>query len=713
MTNGRGKPIATIELRGGKTADRGPDMVAEVVRSSLRAQSYSVTARSSESGVVEVYSDDNIPRDDLEKAVAKAEAQLRGGRSSLRITYCETPREQQEEAPEEGPRGDPKDSKYPECISRCLVLAEKAEAESRLREAQNSITELGQRIAELEHWEAEAIRIDEENLMLSERASELTEQLATAASKREEIERDKERLKEMMSELEKSSKPIKSLPEAALRYLADFALRTFELEVIVGDSLYEANGISTESAIRRVNSLGLGEVRSAEEAIEIVRRYLTGPGSGENLGKQYDEKNGESFAAYSEAKKRKEMGESDERIKQFAREMGLGEDEAFVEDVRKKVNRRLKGDDRTIESYESRRQMFIEGAQQVLSECAEELGKANEFSRIRGEVEKSGTSTMPVYISLREEEKEGEGKENREQHLYVVEIYFPVKEGEKSTLCDLILCENLLTERIAGFVKDDVDRIEKRTEPQSKLQFYQITLPGSRYSLDEIMSVKRAMEDAVREGYNRTSLHRLGIRLNMLFDYDIHCHAAEQTRKLPQNEEQHEQREVHIYDGLNIRFIWGVRERLNALEKVLFEADGTPMKLSEVKEGVSAQLGENVSQCQLVRYLKLLKDSGRISTTGISASTKYFLAPEQMPGRRKIPHIDYSGMNKERRERIEALVSQVLPGNPVTKKQACKRLRRLGVNVTYGEVDYDIRALRDHGIVEQVGEGRATKYSLK
>jgi len=550
--------------------------------------------------------------------------------------------------------------------------------------------------SEHDRLDAEVTGVLETNIRLEEQAAKLTEEVAKKSVAVSDLSNEKVELEKKLAKLEEYARFPKNFHGAAIAALSEFAEKLGQFDSITGEAVYDtAPDSSIEELLEKINSVGLPEkAGSAGDVFDMVKRYITDKDAEKNLGRAFDALDEEKSEKYNKAVKELETLEAQkEKINSE-----LPED--VIKEMEKILDKRAADEKKLIAEYEESRKTFVSSIQNVLSEVSDSISRKKEFSNLRGEVQRNiGESELPVYICLREDGK------------YSIRVYFPVKQEQKSKTYDIILCENILSEKVASLIKkDDFDKIEEQFDEESGLLFYEINLPKSRYSYEDVRKIKTALEESVREGYDKTALRKLGVGLNVMFN-DRFGIATEVIQKAmaPKTSSKREK----------------AAERREAIKDIL----------SKKPRGAERDDIENALRFRGFRFttamvhydLKQLRASHEIDMIEKGRERQYILAKpleekeldastQETPKKQVKEPVDLAekyGVHKteeayEMLQKIETIVNEA--GAPIKIADISTTLVQEGEYVNREKLKAHLKSLKEHGIIEQIGVKAGAKY---
>ncbi len=438
----------------------------------------------------------------------------------------------------------------------------------------------------------ENIVSEQEREGLEERIEALTEELGRAQEELERTrkekdlsvanQRDAERLALELMEGKEGGGVIRveNYHEAIMLYLSTAADSIARAELVMPDNIYDllridVANVEFQNLLDEVNSLCLDlEARTTQDIIELDRKYRLGEKAGENISALYAGKNPGKNEEYRKAGS--ELESLEKQKKELRESATLTEDvlSGVIAAIDSGLQRRMK----VIREYEEGRDEFAANIKTKLGETGRKAQQYDDYTTTKDLIEENiKDGRIPVYIRL------GDNDNN-----FRMQIYIPAKEGSRPKLCELLLSENLLSEKVRGMLSaEEFDRIEKQADTLTKLSFYEITMPKESNKLADALKVKGAIEEAVRSGYENSSLKNLGLRIEVLYVDDVSDYLEREEREQRKGGRIQEEKEQKRGGG---KLTEEIKARRNALVRILY-GEGRPLLAPEITQKLEEILG--------------------------------------------------------------------------------------------------------------------------
>ncbi len=542
--------------------------------------------------------------------------------------------------------------------------------------------------------DSEVTEVLEKNIELEEQAAKLTEEVAKKSVAISDLSTEKVELEKRLVDLERYAKFPKNFHGAAMAALSEFAEKLGYFDSITGEAVYDTSpSRTTEYLLTRINSLGLAETaESAEDVLGMVKKYITDENAEENLGDVFDVLDKKRSVQYANAVKG--LGTIEKQKEKISSELP----EDVIEEMKKVLDKKAAEEKKIIDSYNEDMQTFIVHVQKVLSEVSDEISKKTEISNLRSEIDrKLEEKELPVYICLNEDESN-----------YVIKAYFPVKKEQASKSYDAVLCENVLSEKVSSLIrKDDFEKIEEKADEDYGLVFHEIILPKSKYSLNDLMRIKHALEDSVREGYENTAFRKLGVGLNFMFNDRVGIYSAvagEKAEDVPKENE--------------------VAKRREAIKDIL--AKRGKSERSDIQNALRVR-GFTFTKDMILYDLKCLRNENDIEMIRQGRDRHYLLLerkieeeesevqksePEQVVQKEPADLAEKYGNHSEevyeKLQRVERIINEA--EEPIKISEISIILVQEGEYTSRETLKSHLKTLKEQGVIEQVGIKSGAKY---
>ncbi len=484
----------------------------------------------------------------------------------------------------------------------------------------------------LHQIESDKYRLEQANVSLELKVDELEQELARTKSNLTSVEDDylgamekaeqsevaATKLRAQVSALTSKSTRLErevassgNMHERTMAYLVQFAEKFSAIEEAIGDHLYDLSRISFDTVIAGVSELGL-KVESIADVKAVIGKYLTDETAEQNAIAFYDAAHPLESAEYREAKKT-----LDETAVLFDDDSFKKVPEDLVESMKQAATQRNAGRQDIVNIYEEDRSSFVGKIQSQLAGYEQQLDLHDQSKQLREQVKEvvDENTNIPVYFTLDENDLS-----------YTVKAYVPVK-GADSKLCDILLCENILAQQVSDLINaDDVDDIQKKVDAQSNLTFYEIQLPKSEYSFNQVLGLERAMVSAVRAGYSNTGLNELGMGIDSIFYnmiQDVDSGVSKQARSSQAKSASSAIMPSESKDVPNSTAS-ATEQRRYAVIAVLQGANG-PLTMTHLHSMVQSHMGIEFPGYNIRDDLKSTQLKARIEKVGTGRKTTYAL----------------------------------------------------------------------------------------
>jgi len=559
------KPIARLSIAGGNNDSAGLIKIEKLVKSRFN----NIHNIETEIKNKKVYLYENsISREELESFKDHTDKKdLKGNNSTLRIEYTtiESFTKKQDESTKDYIRRLEKEK---------ILLKRKFETANKQKEK---------------------LEIQNEQLQenLDKTDSDLEEFLVENEAYSDKIEKLKEENESMKHKISQGSIHAKTFHGMIRPYLCNIAKRISELEDFLDKTDYRLPEESAKELFKHVRDLDLEEVNSLEDISKLTKKYTEN-----KLKRTFDNKHDDELQEYQEAKIELENNQE---------ESAKLEDLNFSNDAKEKmkdvVGEEIEKLERKINIYENKKQKFVEDTQKELLTISEKLEKIKNLSQIREKVKKLNCNNIYFYMELEEDSDD-----------YIIDTYLPTLKNKKSDICNTIFKQRISGKDVTSLLKekDLLENLDIQYETNSELSYYRIKLSKEKYSLDEVMQIRTAMESQVNKEYKNSFYAKIGINPNPIISPNLSLEKSQKTTE-------------HIYSGIPISRD-SQENRFEIYEEILLEAKDQDEKLSmsEILERAEKK-GEEIARSTANNDFTKLVNNEIIIKQGKGRGTKYIV----------------------------------------------------------------------------------------